>query len=35
MKADLLQSLNDCYDGVEEENVLAVTTLLDPRFSLK
>ena len=32
MKADMLQSLNDRYDGVEEEDVLAVPTLLDPHF---
>ena len=32
MKADMLQSLNDRYDGVEEEEVLAVATILDPRF---
>ena len=31
-KADMLQSLNDRYDGVEEEDVLAVATILDPRF---
>ena len=30
MKADMLQSLNDCYDGIEEEDVLAVATILDP-----
>ena len=32
MKADMLQSLNGRYDGVEEEEVLAVATMLDPRF---
>ena len=32
MKADMLQSLNDHYDGVEEEDVLTVATTLDPRF---
>ena len=30
MKAYMLQSLNDRYDGVEEEEVLAVATILDP-----
>ena len=35
MKADMLQSLNDRYDGVEEEEVLAVATILDPRFKDK
>ena len=35
MKADILQSLNDRYDGVEEEDVLAVATILDPQFKDK
>jgi len=35
MKADILQSLNDWYDGVEEKDVLAIATLLDPRFKDK
>ena len=34
MKANMLQSLNDCYNG-EEEDVLAVATILDPRFKDK
>ena len=29
IKADMLQSLNDCYDGVEEGEVQAVATILD------
>ena len=35
MKADILQSLNDRYNGVEEEDVLAVATILDPQFKDK
>ena len=35
MKADMLKSSNDRYDGVEQEGVLAVATLLDPRFKDK
>ena len=30
MKADMLQSLNVHYDGVEEKDILAVVTLLHP-----
>ena len=32
MKADMLQSLNDHYNGVEEEVALTVATILDPQF---
>ena len=32
MKADMFQSVNDHYNGVEEEEVLAVATMLDPHF---
>ena len=35
MKADMLQSLYDWYDGVEEEDVLAIATILDPQFKDK
>ena len=35
MKADMLQSLNRRYDGVEEEEILAVATMLDPCFKDK
>ena len=35
MKADMLQSLNRHYDGVEEEEILAVATMLDPCFKDK
>jgi len=31
-KADMLQSLNDHYDGVEGEDVLTIATMLDPHF---
>ena len=35
MKANMLKSLNNRYDGVEQEDVLAVATLLDPHFKDK
>ena len=31
----MLQSLNDRYDGIEREDVLAVATMLDPHFKDK
>jgi len=35
MKADMLKSLNNRYDCVEQEDVLAIATLLDPCFKDK
>jgi len=35
MKSEKLQSLNNRYNGVEEGDVLAVSTLLDSQFKRK